>query len=253
MLGPPHRSASSKQRDVPTLLVFTLGADRERARRRLLPGRLGSWELALHRACLEAVLAAGRANGCRLRVCAPQRLQLADDAEQLPQDGPDFGRRLRRAVARQRPSAGRPLVLVGSDVPGLAASHVAEALTRLRNDPRRLVIGPSPDGGFYLLASARPLDGLLAAVAWQRTDTLASLLAAARAAGVRVSLLAPLADLDRAADLARWLRHRHESAVPWRASLLALLRRLRRPPLPVTLGRPLPCRVPVRSGRGPPA
>lgn len=234
-----------------TLLVFTLDPAGERARRRLLPSRLGSWELALYRDCLDAALAAGRGSGCRLRVCAPRRLPLPDDVEQFTQHGRGFGARLRHAVGRQRPTSQRPLVLVGSDTPGLEARQVSDALDRLRRHPDRLVIGPSPDGGFYLLAAARPIEELLGEVTWLRSDTLASLLAAAWARGIEVSLLPPLADLDRSADLARWLRRR-ASPFPWVQALVALLRRLRRPLLPPTLGRPRPARVVVLAARGPP-
>jgi 2-phospho-L-lactate guanylyltransferase (CobY/MobA/RfbA family) len=245
-------SQTTTGRHPATLLVFTLDPLGERARRRLLPGRLGSWELALYRQCLDAALAAGRANGCALSVCAPRRLPLADDVEQFPQEGCGFGPRLRRAVASRQPSPERPLVVVGSDAPELEPRHVADALAHLEEKPDGLVVGPSPDGGFYLLAAARPLDELLAEVAWLQGDTLASLLAAAQARGVEVSLLAPLADLDRAADLTDWLHRRDRSTAPWLRRLVALLHRLRRPPLPRTLGRPLVGRAALVPARGPP-
>jgi 2-phospho-L-lactate guanylyltransferase (CobY/MobA/RfbA family) len=235
-----------------TFLVFTLGATAERARRRLLPSQLGPWELAIYRGCLDAALTAGRVNGCRLRVCTPRQLDLAEDVEQFPQEGRGFGARLRRAVARQRPSPTRPLVVVGSDAPGIEPAHVASALQRLRQRPDRLVVGPSPDGGFYLLAAARPVDELLTEVAWLGAATLASLKRAARARGIEISLLAPLADLDQAADLEGWLARREAPALPWLRSLLHTLRRLRRPPLRPVLGAPLSCRVVLAAGRGPP-
>lgn len=235
-----------------TLLVFTLDAAGEQGRRHLLPGRLGSWELALYRNCLLAALAAGRANGCDLEVCAPRRMTLASDVAQFTQEGRGFGARLRRAVARRWPSAARPLVVVGADVPELAPRHVADALGRLAERPDRLVVGPSPDGGFYLLAAAFPVDELLAEVRWLHSDTLASLLTAARARGIEVSLLAPLADLDRAADLDGWLARGAAALFPWLRSLVALLGRLRRPPLPLTLGRPLLAWLTIVPARGPP-
>ena len=235
------------------LLVFTLDPAGERARRRLLPERLRGWELALYRESLDAALEAGRANGCRLRVCAPRRLSLAADVEQFAQRGRGFGARLGRAVARQEVSPERPLVVVGSDVPGLTPRHVAGALDRLAARPDRLVVGPSPDGGFYLLAAARPLDDLLGEVAWLRRDTLRSLLEAARRRGIEVALLAPLADLDRAADLHAWLARRAAPAFAWLGELVSELRRLCRPPSPAALGRPRPATVPVVPARGPPA
>ena len=245
-------SQKTAGRDRATLLVFTLDPTGERSRRQLLPGRLGSWELALYRDWLDNALAAGRASGCSLRVCAPRRLPLAADVEQVRQQGRGFGARLRRAVGELGPAPERPLVVVGSDAPELERRHVADALERLAQHPGRLVVGPSPDGGFYLLAAARPLDELLAEVAWLRSDTLASLLAAARARGIEVSLLAPLADLDRAADLAGWLKRRMAPQAAWLRALVAQLRLLCRPPLRPRLGRPLPARLVLVPARAPP-
>jgi glycosyltransferase A (GT-A) superfamily protein (DUF2064 family) len=247
---PPHAAPSG--RDRAALLVFTLDAAGERSRRRLLPERLGSWEVSLYRSCLDGALEAGRANGCSLRVCAPRQLSLGADVEQFAQVGHGFGGRLRHAIASQKPSAGRPLVVVGSDAPGLEPGHVADALGRLAEHPDRLVVGPSPDGGFYLLAAARPVDELLAKVRWLRGDTLASLLAAARSRGIPVSLLAPVADIDRAADLDRWLARGAVASSAWFRALLSLLRRLRRPSLPVVLGRPRTGCAALLSARGPP-
>jgi len=241
----------------PTLLVFTRGARRERLRRPLLPGRHAAAELELRRHCLESTLAAGRAAGCRLEVSSPAPLTLPGDVRRSRQHGSGFGERLEAACRSAAASAAGPLVVVGTDVPGLSADHLRQALHALAADPASVVLGPSPDGGFYLLAAARPLPGLAALTRWCRHDTLARLRAALAAAGRRVVLLAPLADLDRRGDLERWLARAPRRPLPalWRAvvrRLVELLDRLLRPlpAPPPNLPRPLP--VAVRAPRGPP-
>ena len=185
----------------------------------------------------------------------PQPLELPGDVSQRPQVGRGFASRLRAAVDGAFASSRGPVVLVGSDVPGLAASHVERTLELLEESPGRVVVGPSPDGGFYLLASAEPLDEVLAAVRWCCRETLASLRHALGRAGREVVLLAPLADLDRRSDLERWL-----AAGPvalsrsWRV-LLTTLRRLltalRRGhfqlPSPVPPRRAAVCPPPLRA------
>jgi hypothetical protein len=215
----------------PTLLVFTLGAARESARRGLLPERLRGVEIGLRDGCFDAALNAGEACGCRIEVCSPSPIPVPEGVENVVQTGDDFGSRLAEAVGGALDRGADPLLVVGSDVPGLAARHLERALSLLAEDPDRVVLGPSPDGGLYLLGTCRPIAGLATAARWCRRDTLRSLLRTLRAAGRPVVLLEPLADLDRPADLERWLAGPREDE-RWR-SLVGLLRRvlagLRRP------------------------
>lgn len=189
----------------PTLLVFTLGATRESRRRQLLPADQDAIEKRLHRACLDAALDAGRAAGCRLQVASPEHLDLPTDVDLRPQRGIGFEQRLSEAVRGAFDSGGGPVVLVGSDIPGLSGDHIKRTLDLLRDDPERVVVGPSPDGGFYLLASAEPLDQVFSDVRWCCRQTLKSLRRALAREGRRVVLLAPLVDLDRPSDLEHWL------------------------------------------------
>ena len=239
-----------------TLLVFTLGAEAEGRRRRLLPARFRPSETALYRACLEEALAAGREAGCRLEVSSPRRIELPEDARATGQRGSGFGERFAHAFDSafgHHGAADRPLVAVGTDTPGLRAAHLRRAAALLAEDPERVVIGPSPDGGLYLLAAARPLGNLLRRVRWCRPSTLGDLRRTLTGAGLRVELLDPLADLDRRDDLERWLA-RGPRTLP--AALLALLERLlaalRQLLLPAALGIPRRAPVPVRRQRGPP-
>jgi hypothetical protein len=235
----------------PTLLVFTLGAARESARRSLLPGGLKDLELGVRRGCLETALAAGRECGCRLEVCSPSPLALPPDAFNVSQTGSDFGSRLEQAMLDGFERGTGPLLVVGTDVPGLDSGHLARALTLLEDDPDRVVLGPSPDGGFYLLASSRPIPGLATAARWCRRDTLRSLLRTLRDLGRPVTLLDPLEDLDRPADLERWLARADDR---WRA-LVGLLQEALcglRSPLDAPAARPLPVFAAHPAGRAPP-
>ncbi len=87
-----------------SLLIFTLGDRRERARRQLLPTRLGALERDLYRRGLEAAIEAGRACGCRLEVSSPEPLPVASDVVLSRQTGEDFGQRLRQAIHRTEAS-----------------------------------------------------------------------------------------------------------------------------------------------------
>ncbi len=213
----PHR---------PTLLIFTLGASYEARRRRLLPASHERLERRLHQALLDNALDAGRDAGCLLEVATPLDLDLPADAHQSPQQGSSFGDRLARAWQAAFEAHGGPLLLVGSDLPGLTARPLRRAQALLAEDPERVVLGPSPDGGFYLLAAARPLGDALDAVCWCNRHTLRTLRRALEHAGRPVVLLAPLADLDQRRDLERWLAQSSPEDLHWLALRDALGRAL---------------------------
>ncbi|HEX6200463.1 MAG TPA: DUF2064 domain-containing protein [Thermoanaerobaculia bacterium] len=251
----------------PTLLVFTLGAETEGRRRRLLPQALRDRETALYRACLDEALTAGRACGFRLAVSAPRRALdegREPDVTLRAQGEGGFGDRLAAAFDAAGPAPGAPVMVVGTDTPGLGADRLRRAAAALAHPTGptgltrsgRVVIGPSPDGGLYLLAADRPLGELLRRVPWRRRRTLAALTRELERAGLAVHLLPPLADLDHPADLDAWLARRRSASAEaldrLAAALGRLLAALRRPFVLPPAATPRPAVVPVRAGRAPP-
>ena len=108
------------------------------------------------------------------------------------QGGGDLGTRMWRALAA---CPAGPVVLVGGDIPALAARHVAAAFRLLgRHD---LVFGPAEDGGFWLVGARRSprLPPLFERVRWSGPYALADTLAALPL-GVTVGFVDRLADVD---------------------------------------------------------
>lgn len=242
-------------RNTPTLLVFTLGAPAESARRALLPAAHRAMERELWETCLAASLEAGRDCGCELAVCSPAQIPLPADTRYAPQAEGPFGARLESALLDAFARGAGPLLVVGTDVPGFSARSIEQALAALGDDADRVVLGPSPDGGFYLLACHRPIEGLAGATRWRRRDTLRELVRSLRESGRPVELLAPLRDLDRPADLEIWLAagsSASEALCRVLTRIARLLAGLRRPPIPRRAGRQLPAFVPAATGRAPP-
>jgi rSAM/selenodomain-associated transferase 1 len=90
------------------------------------------------------------------------------------QGGSDLGVRMRRALTACPPG---PVVLVGGDIPALAARHVATAFHHLGGCD--LVFGPAEDGGFWLVGARRSprLPPLFDKVRWSSPHALADTLA----------------------------------------------------------------------------
>lgn len=235
----------------PTLLVFTLGPEGDCERRPLLPSRLREIERDLRATCTAAALEAGRSCGFRLEV-ASRRGPADGDVRRVDQRGATFGERLVSTLAgawERNPDG--PVVLVGGDIPRLSGRHLRRAVAQLEADRDAVVVGPSPDGGFYLLATARPLNGVLEHVRWCRPTTRDDLVRALAGSGRTIHLLEPLADLDRPDDLAALL------ASGWSRGAAWLTRRLREalasvgpPRLPPPLFEP--ALAPAHRRRGPP-
>ncbi len=110
----------------------------------------------------------------------------------------DLGQRMERIAQRGIAEAGRVLLL-GADSPELRPDHIELALKNL--DTHDAVIGPSFDGGYYLLGLARCPDGLLHALPWSTPETFARTEERLRSSDFSVALLPPLGDVDVLADL----------------------------------------------------
>ena len=91
-------------------------------------------------------------------------------------------------------------VLVGTDIPPISSDYVERALDALTRAD--LVLGPTEDGGYCLVAMTTPRAQVFEGIPWSTPDVLAATLAAAE--GFSVELLEPLWDVDDAAGLARW-------------------------------------------------
>jgi rSAM/selenodomain-associated transferase 1 len=117
-----------------------------------------------------------------------------------PQATGDLGRRMHLAMQCAFDGGARRVVLVGTDIPGLTAAILEQAFAAL--DEKDLVIGPSIDGGYWLVGMTRP-ENIFDGITWSRPDVLENTLTLARRKGMTPGLLDPLTDLDTPADLAR--------------------------------------------------
>jgi rSAM/selenodomain-associated transferase 1 len=143
--------------------------------------------------------------GARLVVCyapadAVEELRvLAPGARLVPQPETDLGGRLTHAFALAFAEGARRVLALGADAPQLAPELLERAFAAL--DERELVLGPSLDGGYYLIGLREPRPALFEGVEWSTPRVRAQTLARARAGGLRVHELEPHFDVDEPADL----------------------------------------------------
>lgn len=123
----------------------------------------------------------------------------------LPQRGDNLGARLASAFDGHFGTGASRVAIIGSDCPGVAGGTVRRAFTSLRRADA--VIGPTLDGGYYLIALNKPAPALFQDIAWSTPAVLETTLARARRLGMTVAMLPTLRDVDTAED-ARALRLR---------------------------------------------
>jgi uncharacterized protein len=98
-------------------------------------------------------------------------------------------------------TARRRIVAFNSDSPHLPASALRLAFDALRSCD--LVVGPTHDGGYYLVGGTASHPGLFADGAMGTASALQALLARARVLGLSVHSIDPFYDIDVPADLSR--------------------------------------------------
>lgn len=164
----------------------------------------------------------------------------------LPQRGHDFGERLKNALADARAAGYAEILAVPGDVPGLSGAQLSAAFRAL--ETRDVVLGPSPDGGVWLIGSRAETDlsELFEGVPWRTSGVLSSLVRNAPGA----ALLDALLDVDGPSDLA--VLASEPSLDPMLAALLRALRPVPVFPTRVRLARTHGSR-PVAPARAPPA
>ena len=125
----------------------------------------------------------------------------------------DLGARMRRVATTALASAPR-VVLLGSDAPTLPVEHVTAALRLLapgragrHGNRRRVVLGPSLDGGYHLLGLRPPVPDIFGRMPWSSEHVLARTLARLRRARIVPELLPWWYDVDTPADVDLLARH----------------------------------------------
>ncbi|MBI3982841.1 MAG: TIGR04282 family arsenosugar biosynthesis glycosyltransferase [Gemmatimonadetes bacterium] len=109
-----------------------------------------------------------------------------------------LGTRLAAAFDRHFGDGAERVVIIGSDCPGVDRRLVAQALETLHS--RDVVVGPSHDGGYYLIGLRTPTPGLFHEVAWSTPAVLGQTLARVHRLGLGAALLPTLRDVDTIAD-----------------------------------------------------
>jgi rSAM/selenodomain-associated transferase 1 len=182
-----------------------------------LPGQVKSRLAAVlgHDAALELywnfvldMLASIEKSGIPCRVCyyppdSGETVQnwLGGHLQFMAQEGNDLGERMEAAFRRVFSEGASRAVLIGSDIPDLPPSLLQDAVERL--DRTGAVIGPSKDGGYYLVGFRDDafFPGIFSGPKWSTDTVFADTEAIFERAHKQFFLLPPWRDMDTVEDL----------------------------------------------------
>ena len=98
------------------------------------------------------------------------------------------------------------IVIIGSDCPDLMPSDFITTIDLL--DRADFVLGPSEDGGYYLLGCREVIPEIFESISWSTSEVLRETVAKIESKGLTYSLLRKLADIDTEDD---WIRYQSQT------------------------------------------
>jgi rSAM/selenodomain-associated transferase 1 len=113
----------------------------------------------------------------------------------------DFGQRLLGAAEDILACGFGSVCLIDSDSPTVPREAFAQAVEELGRDGDRIVLGPSADGGYYLIGLKQAHAAVFEGIAWSTGTVYEETCERARGAGIEVVELALWYDVDDAATL----------------------------------------------------
>ena len=164
----------------------------------------------IYRACIELTLERLSSLSSETTVCVDPasacdraRAWLGSPWHVHPQVGATLGERLTYAVTEAFEDGVQRVACIGTDSPWLTAQHIDGAFAAL--DRSDVAIGPTEDGGYYLIGLSRQIPELFDGIAWSAPSVFRATLAKARALHLRIQTLPLGYDVDRFEDGKRFV------------------------------------------------
>lgn len=127
--------------------------------------------------------------------------------KKIQQSG-NLGQRMEAAFQTAFEDGAQKVVIVGSDCPELSGSALDQAFAAL--DSADFVLGPVPDGGYYLLGMKAFEPGVFYDIEWSTDTVLEKTIEKIKAVQKDFLLLPLLSDIDTAED---WRAYRQRAAL----------------------------------------
>jgi hypothetical protein len=134
---------------------------------------------------------------------AELRKLLTPDWELIPREADDVGQVLEKSLKALLQTGHEGAIFMNSDSPSLPAVLIEETINALRADGDRVVLGPSLDGGYYLIGLKGFHPELFRNIAWSTPTVFTATCERAAQMSLPVHVLHEWYDVDEAQDFQR--------------------------------------------------
>lgn len=128
---------------------------------------------------------------------------LAPDFTLMAQRGADLGERLAHCLYSFLAMGYTGVLAIDSDTPTLPTAFLQQAIGLVASPEVDLVLGPSDDGGYYLIGMRALHRELFVDMAWSTDAVLPETVRRAQALGLKIAWLPPWFDVDMPEDFQR--------------------------------------------------
>ncbi len=119
----------------------------------------------------------------------------------FPQRGNDLGERMSGAFEELWIKGYKKILLIGGDLPALPLRFLEHACEILEDPGKEVVLGPSRDGGYYLVGMNRPLPQIFQRMSWSHSNVLDETIKKLASLGICPKILSTWFDIDTLDDL----------------------------------------------------
>ncbi len=121
------------------------------------------------------------------------------------QEGKSLGERMSNAFMRLLANGSNKTILIGTDIPDIGKEIIENASNML--DIYDIVIGPTLDGGYYLLGMKKLFNTLFEEIQFSINSVFSQTILQIEKLGLSYYILPELQDIDTEEDLAYWLNN----------------------------------------------
>lgn len=185
------------------LVIFAQNTDKQKVKRKLASDVGDETAAAVYKYLLKYTAETAMLVHCHRFVFYTEYIHLNDAFDdhcftKFVQEGADEGQRMKHAFEKVYSLHHQNVCLIESDCYQLQASHIQQAFDALEQND--VVIGPTEDGGYYLIAMKKVHQPLFEQ-AWGTAAVLGDTIAAVEKLKLKYILLQPLNDIDTIEDL----------------------------------------------------